>query len=508
MPVPVLRKYNLPGPMKILYKKDGQEYSRLARPLNGKRALPQRLFRGPELHSRSTKLNAIRTVAAAATTYLRTCRFLPVLALILPLVAHSATEKPVLIAEFGGPGTSPGQFDSPYAVAVDSQGKIIVADSFNNRIQICDIQGRCSTFGSAGTQPGQFLTPMGVAVDSEDRIFVSDTDNDRVQVCDHQGNCSAFGGLGSALGRFDAPTAMAVDSEDHLVVADQNNGRIQICSRQGDCTSLGRLAQFPLDAMEPDEFGFIQGVAVDRHDRILVSEDIGGDVPKSLRSCQPQCSQIGIFELPRAVAVDRANRIFLWENGSVLRCDRGARCDTLELAGEPAYLVGLAFTQNNDLVVSNTFDHKIRIFRNSPALQINAGLNDAWYNPSTAGQGFFVIVFPAIESIFMSWFTYDLERPGQAITAQLGEPGHRWLTAQGPFDGNIAVLDAYNTRGGVFDSPQPPTASAKYGQIILQFDNCQAGTVSYHIDSTGSYGIIPVERIVQDNVPLCEALRE
>ena len=69
-------------------------------------------------------------------------------------------------------------------------------------------------------------------------------------------------GLGSALGKFDAPTAVAVDSEDNLIVADQFNGRIQICNRQGDCSSLGRLARFPLDDQDSDEFGFIQGVAV------------------------------------------------------------------------------------------------------------------------------------------------------------------------------------------------------------------------------------------------------
>lgn len=431
-----------------------------------------------------------------------------IVVLALPLIAQAAAEKPTLIAEFGGPGTAPGQFDSPYAVAVDSQGKIIIADTFNNRIQICDVQGSCTAFGSAGSQPGQFLTPMGVAVDSQDRILVSDTDNDRVQVCDHQGNCTAFGGLGNTPGRFDAPTAIAADSEDTLVVADQFNGRIQICNRQGGCSALGRLAQFPLDELDSDEFGFIQGVAVDRHDRILVTDDLGGNVRKSLRSCQPQCSLIGAFSLPRAVAVDRANRIFLWEDGALLRCDRGARCVGLELAGAEGYLLGLGFTRTNELVVSNTADHKIRIFSNPPPDQINAGLNDAWFNPVTNGQGFFVMAFPVIESVFMAWFTYDLERPEPSVTAQLGEPGHRWLTAQGRYSGNVAVLDIYNTWGGVFDSPHPVPGNDRDGQIILQFDTCDAGTVSYQIESTGSYGIVPIQRLVSDNVALCEALQE
>ena len=349
---------------------------------------------------------------------------------------------------------------------------------------------------------------MGVAVDSQDRLLVSDTDNDRMQVCDHQGNCSAFGGLGNVPGRFDAPTAIAVDSEDNLVVADQLNGRIQICNRQGNCSSLGRLAPPPLDDLDSDEFGFIQGVAVDQHDRILVTDDLGEDTRKSLHSCQPECVQIGGFALPRTVAVDRMNRIFLWEDGGLLRCDRGGRCDPLEIAGDSAYLHGMAFTKANQLVVSYTADHKIRIFGNSPPAQINAGLNDAWFNPETSGQGFFVVAFPVMESVFMAWFTYDLERPDTSVPAKLGEAGHRWLTAQGPYSGNVAVLDVNNTRGGVFDSPLPLPVNEPYGQIILQFDRCDRGTVSDHIGSTGRYGIVPVERIVSDNAAPCEALQK
>ncbi|MDX1555108.1 MAG: hypothetical protein R3212_03685, partial [Xanthomonadales bacterium] len=64
--------------------------------------------------------------------------------------------------------------------------------------------------------------------------------------------------------------------------------------------------------------------------------------------------------------------------------------------------------------------------------QINAGLNDAWFNALTPGQGFFITVFPDIEMMFLAWFTYDTERPDPSVMADVGEPGHRWLTAFGP----------------------------------------------------------------------------
>lgn len=137
---------------------------------------------------------------------------------------------------------------------------------------------------------------------------------------------------------------------------------------------------------------------------------------------------------------------------------------------------------------------------------INAGLNDAWYDPATAGQGFLLTVFEDIQMVFMAWFTFDTERPPDGTAANLGEPGHRWLTAQGPFEGNRAILDVNVSEGGVFDSPEPQPENRVDGTIELVFENCSAGVVNYEIDSLGLQGAIPVQRIANDNVALCEVL--
>lgn len=84
-----------------------------------------------------------------------------------------------------------------------------------------------------------------------------------------------------------------------------------------------------------------------------------------------------------------------------------------------------------------------------PLITINPGLSDAWFYPPTDGQGFFIIVFPEIEQNFLSWFTFDTERPPQDSVAELGEPGHRWLTAQGGFSGNLAQLEIWIVEGVV-----------------------------------------------------------
>jgi hypothetical protein len=138
--------------------------------------------------------------------------------------------------------------------------------------------------------------------------------------------------------------------------------------------------------------------------------------------------------------------------------------------------------------------------------QINPGLNDAWYNPAIQGQGFFVTVFPQIAQIFLAWFTYDTERPDDSTTAQLGEPGHRWLTAFGPYADGQAVLDIEVTVGGVFDSGSPVPSQDLDGEIIVEFTGCNQGKITYDIPSVDRQGVIPIERIALDNVSLCEAL--
>jgi hypothetical protein len=140
--------------------------------------------------------------------------------------------------------------------------------------------------------------------------------------------------------------------------------------------------------------------------------------------------------------------------------------------------------------------------------QINNGINDAWYDPATAGQGLLITVFPVIEQMFLAWFTYDTERPPEDVTAILGEPGHRWLTAQGPYAGDTATLKIFVTEGGVFDSAEPPASTdlAGDGTMTIEFSDCSQGLVSYQITSLGISGQIPIQRITDDNVSLCESL--
>ena len=145
------------------------------------------------------------------------------------------------------------------------------------------------------------------------------------------------------------------------------------------------------------------------------------------------------------------------------------------------------------------------ISTNASGFEINPGLNDAWYEPATNGQGFFLTVYPEREMVFLGWFTYDMAFPGQDAIAELGDACQRWLTAQGTYNGSQAELVIYNAKGGLFDQALPAPALEAIGSIFLQFENCGSGIVSYDLPELGLSGGIPIQRLASDNVAACEA---
>jgi streptogramin lyase len=82
------------------------------------------------------------------------------------------TGKP--IKSWGGTGSGPGQFDQPHSLAMDSKGRLFVADRNNNRVQIFDQDGKFID------QWYQFSRPSGLFIDKKDMLYVADSESDSV----------------------------------------------------------------------------------------------------------------------------------------------------------------------------------------------------------------------------------------------------------------------------------------------------------------------------------------
>ncbi|MCP4048219.1 MAG: hypothetical protein GY732_19765 [Gammaproteobacteria bacterium] len=223
-----------------------------------------------------------------------------------------------------------------------------------------------------------------------------------------------------------------------------------------------------------------------------ITEVIDGTIILTFTDCEngtveydiPSISRSGIVPIQRVVA------------------DNIALCEALK---DEAVNQQGNITQKSDIDYAVTSGIPVPVIETPLMDEMNPGLNDAWYYPDTDGQGFFITVFPVIEKVVLSWFTYDTVRPGDDVTANLGEPGHRWFNALGEYFGNQAVLEIIIASGGLFDTPTEVT-EINDGSILLTFTDCKNGTVEYDIPSIDRSGIVPIQRVVADNITLCEAL--
>ena len=132
------------------------------------------------------------------------------------------------------------------------------------------------------------------------------------------------------------------------------------------------------------------------------------------------------------------------------------------------------------------------------AVDINAGMDGAWFDPITSGQGFLIDSYPdpvGGNFMFVAWFTYGDE------TAS----GLRWLTTQGSFEGSIAEMDVIETTGGSFDDPQLPSWKP-VGTMSIDFTDCSNAILTYVLTDDGVEGDIAIERAVPGAEALCEEL--
>ena len=72
------------------------------------------------------------------------------------------------IKSWGKRGNGPGEFDTPHQLAMDSTGRLFVADRVNNRIQIFDQDGKFLE------EWKQFGRPSGLYIDRNDNLYSAD----------------------------------------------------------------------------------------------------------------------------------------------------------------------------------------------------------------------------------------------------------------------------------------------------------------------------------------------
>ena len=143
-------------------------------------------------------------------------------------VVKFSPEGEVLMT-LGTPGVPSGGrsgLNSPADVVIADDGSIFVADGHandtNNRVVKYAPDGTfLMEWGRTGYAPGEFRTLHGIALDSRGRLFVADRSNNRIQIFDQQGNFL------TQWTQFGRPSGIFFDENDHIYVADSESDNVQ-----------------------------------------------------------------------------------------------------------------------------------------------------------------------------------------------------------------------------------------------------------------------------------------
>ncbi len=154
-------------------------------------------------------------------------------------------------------------FNLPTDIAFTPSGEMFITDGYGNaRVHKFSADGsHLFSWGEPGTGAGEFNMPHGVHIDTQGRVLVCDRENDRVQVFSQQGEY-----ISQWPTKLIGPAVFYVDEEDVVYIPEHNAGLISILTLEGE-----RLTQWG-DPM----FRSCHGIAGDSHRDIYVVQPIKG----------------------------------------------------------------------------------------------------------------------------------------------------------------------------------------------------------------------------------------
>ena len=133
----------------------------------------------------------------------------------------------------GSMGNGDGQFMYPGGIYI--KGDVLyVADCRNHRIQKLTSRGEfLHKFGQQGSGEGQFDGPSAVIVDSNNRLIVADTDNHRIQILNDYGGWIWTINLDIDDEMINYPLNLALDPQGNIHVVGHNSNAIKVFTKEG-----------------------------------------------------------------------------------------------------------------------------------------------------------------------------------------------------------------------------------------------------------------------------------
>ncbi len=178
-------------------------------------------------------------------------------------------------------------FHTPSGLAIDAAGNLYVADTGNHAIRKVTPDGSVTTLAGNGT-PGfrdgpaaqaLFNGPLAVAVDGQGQVWVADSYNDRIRVIGSDGQVRTVAGGDrpgwadgpAGVSRLDTPSGLAIDDAGTLWIADTRNDAIRRIGSDGQLVTAWRSTpDAPADKASPLRRPLALAVTADGHFYVAV----------------------------------------------------------------------------------------------------------------------------------------------------------------------------------------------------------------------------------------------
>jgi uncharacterized protein (TIGR03437 family) len=259
----------------------------------------------------------------------------------------------------GGPATV-AQLAGPSGIAVDSQGALYIADTYNHRVRkvangVITTAAGTGTRGDAGdggpATSATLFRPVGVAVDAAGTLYITNLESNRVRkvsngiitaaACD-----GTYGYVGDNVPAFNAqckyPGALAVDGAGNLYFADTGNGYVR----------------------EVTTDGIIHNVAG-------IGKQMGDGIPA-----------VNALISPDSLAVDAAGNLYIGDYGAIRKVTNGLidtiaggeyqpTGDVFARSEALGAVPGIAMDWNGRIFFSDAGHHTIRMLTPQPGMPVS-----------------------------------------------------------------------------------------------------------------------------------------
>jgi len=210
----------------------------------------------------------------------------------------------------------------PSGITTDEAGNLYVADRGNHLIRKISPEGTVTTLAGSG-KPGKedgdgtaasFNTPFDVAVDSEGTVYVADFTNNLIRKITHAGAVTTLTESSGTAATFGGPK-VAVDSAGTVYVADAGKNLIRKITPSGVITTLagsGKPGKADGTGTEAS-FEGLSGITVDSAGTVYVTDSTNKLIRKITADgiVTTLAGTAASFSVPLGIAVDSAGNVYV-----------------------------------------------------------------------------------------------------------------------------------------------------------------------------------------------------